>query len=348
MVRKTTKHYIAYLDILGYKDFLKNKPEQSEQYLQTILDAVEKVKHNVSAFQNTTNMFHINGELKLKIFSDNIVLCLPVGEGSDEVRRAIVFLLEVASIQRGLIIEHGLLVRGGIATGDLFINEDMVFGQGLIDAVDLEAQAEFPCIVASEETQQSLFRLLHSVKNEYQRVKEIAQKEKRQEPLTKEEKQFLSEHLAEVALALYHTRSLGELLKRFDKETVFLNYLFDMSFSNLFGTGFAEYLNQAAAKDPKKYESIVGTVENYPAILLAHREMVIQRVQDYCHYRDVDKTDQTAVLQREKVIRKYVWLLRYHISMCRQRKFEPGLFSFKFNCDKNVLRQIVEIEDQKS
>lgn len=348
MVGKTTKHYIAYIDILGYKDFLKNKPEESEQYLQTILDAVKRVKGNVSSFQNAANMFQIDGDLKLKIFSDNIMLCLSVGNDEEEIQRAIVFLLEVASIQRGLILEHGLLVRGGITIGELFINEDIVFGQGLVEAVELESKTEFPCIAVSEGTQKFLSGLLLNVTDEYQRVKEIVQKEKRNEPLKKEEKQYLSEHLKHVALEVYHAQSLKELLKHFDNETAFLNYLFDMSFPNLFGYEFAEHLNQVAAKNPDKYKDMVGTVENYYAILMAHKEMVIKKVQDYCHYRDVDKTDQTAILQREKVIRKYVWLLRYHVSMCQERMFSKGMFPFQFGCDENVLRQIVEIGKQKS
>ena len=343
MVRETTKHYIAYMDILGYKDFLKSKHKKPEQYLQTILDAVERVKGNVSAFQNTANMFHIDGDLKLKIFSDNILLCLSVENGDEEIQRAIVFLLEVASIQRGLALAHGLLVRGGITIGELYIDEDLVFGQGLIDAVELEAKAEFPCIVVSDEIKKFLSGMLQDVTQPYQKIKEIVQKEKRKEALSDAEKTFLSEKLEQVALEVYHTQSLRELLRHFDNETAFLNYLFDLSFANLLGYEFAEYLNQVAAKDPKKYKDMVETDEDYYAILWAHREMVIKKVKEYCNYNDLDKTDQKAILQREKIIRKYAWLLRYHVSMCQERKFQQGLFPFRFGCDETVLRQIVEV-----
>lgn len=343
MVRKTTKHYIAYLDILGYKDFLKNKPEQAEQYLQTILDAVEKIKHFASNFQYFKDEFQIDADLKLKVFSDNILLCLSVNQGDDEIRRAIVFLLSVASIQRGLVLGHGLLVRGGITISELYIDEDLVFGQGLVEAVELESKAEYPCIVASDALQKFLSALLHDVTEQYQKLKEIVQKEKRNEHLSNEENAFLSEKKELVAREVYRTNTLRELLKHFDNETAFLNYLFDLSFAHLFGYEFADYVNREAAKDPKRYKDIVGTVEDYYAILWAHREMVIKEVKEYCNYNDVEKTDPAAVLQREKIIRKYMWLLRYHVSMCQERKFQQGLFPFRFGCDETVLRQIVEV-----
>ena len=138
-MNKTQKYYIASMDILGYKDYLKNNPSKSQEYLDTILNAIEKVKVSVSNFENETmSMFQMDGGLRLKIFSDNILLCMPVGDGKDEIRRAIVFLIAVASVQRGMVLQHGLIMRGGITFGDLFINEDIVFGQGLIEAVSLE------------------------------------------------------------------------------------------------------------------------------------------------------------------------------------------------------------------
>ena len=154
MVRKPTKHYIAYMDILGYKEYLQNHPENASEYLDTILNAVKRVKQSSVSFTKTANdFFLVNGEIKLKVFSDNIFLCLPVTEDAAEIRRAIAFIIQVASIQRGLTIQHGLLMRGGLTIGDVFINDDIVFGQGLIDAVGMESGTEFPCITVSDELQ---------------------------------------------------------------------------------------------------------------------------------------------------------------------------------------------------
>ncbi len=343
-MKKTTVHYIAYMDILGYKNYLKTNPEKTEQYLNTILDAVDRVKGNISSFKTVAaEKFQIKGELKLKVFSDNILLCLPVKRGNDEVRRAIAFLLSVALIQRGLVLQHGLIVRGGITTGKLFINDDIVFGQGLVDAVELEKSAEYPCVIVSPETQKYLFGLRHDVADSYQRIKEIVEKEYHQQQISEDEKTFLNENLGYVTKEVYYLNSFKQLIRQYDNENAFINYLFDFSISTILGYRFAEYVGKAATRDPEKYKGIVETHENYFDILLAHKDFLIKNIKDYCNYDGIDKNDQNAIQQREKIIKKCVWLLRYHISMCSECGFKMGLFVHKFSCDKDVLRLIVRV-----
>ena len=344
-MNRTQKHYIAYMDILGYKDYLKSAPDKSQEYLNTILDAIKKVKQSVSIFENRTMpMFRIDGGLRYKVFSDNIMLCMPVGEGKDEVRRAIVFLIFVASIQRGLVLQHGLIVRGGITSGDLFINDDIVYGQGLIDAVTLEQTAEYPCIIVSDSLQKELSALRRDLGAEYQKVKEIVQRINKTGEATKEEDQYLSNNLEQVAKEVYYSSSLRELLRYYENEKAFINYLFDLSFNTLLGYEFAAFVNKVAAENPEKYKGLVETYEDYYAILSAHKEIVLDKVNHYCNYNDIDKTNKAAIIEREKIIRKYIWLLRYHYTMCLERKFPAGIFPYQFGCDSTVLRTIVKIE----
>ena len=346
MVMQTQDYYIAYMDILGYKDYLKQNPESTEKYLHTILDAVEKVKGSVSFFKSSAvSKFKIDCELKLKIFSDNILLCMQIGEREDEIRRAILFTLSVAAIQRGLVLQHSLIVRGGITIGKLFINNDMVFGQGLMDAVDLENKTEYPCISVSDETQKFLSGLLHDVTDQYKKVKEILQKDKRKELLTTEENKYLTENIGQVVKEVYYSNTLRELVRHYDKETAFINYLFDLSFSTLFGYEFEECIVKIAKKEPEKYSGLVETRDDYYATMLNHKKVVMYKVKDNCNFNGVDKTDQIAVSQREKIIRKYVWLLRYHNSICEEHKFRQGMFAHKYGCDMNFLRLIVNVDD---
>ena len=333
------------MDILGYKDYLKKYPNKSQEYLNTILDAIEKAKQSVSIFENETMpMFGIEGGLRFKIFSDNILLCMPVGDGADEIRRAIVFLIAAASIQRGLVLQHGLIVRGGVTSGELFINEDVVYGEGLIEAVALEEAAEYPCVIVSDSLQRDLSSLLHDVGAEYQIIKAIVQRMKSNDKVSDEDDQYLSDHLEQVTREVYYRSSLHELLRNYEKEKGFVNYLFNLSFNTLLGYEFAAFVNKVAAENPEKYKGLVETDEDYYSILAMHKKVVLKKVNDHCHYNDIDKTDTDAIKVRENIIRKYIWLLRYHNSMCMERKFSQGLFSYKFGCDQNVLRLIVKTE----
>ena len=332
------------MDILGYKDYLKNNPEKTQEYLDTILDAVEKAKKSVFNFENETMpMYQIDGGLRLKIFSDNILLCMPFGEGKDEIRRAIVFLIAVASIQRGLVLQHGLIMRGGITEGELFINEDMVFGQGLIDAVSLESSTEYPCVSVSDQIQKHLFSLLHDVTDQYEKTKQIVRRKMRQEQLSPAEQSFLDDNLENVSMEVYYMRTLNVLLRRFEKETAFLSYLFDLTFEKILGYEFAMFLNNIAAENPNRFPGLLGTLDDIRIILLAHKEIVMSRIKEYCHYDDIDKTDKAAISVRESIIRKYNWLLRYHNNICMECNFKQGLFLYQYGCDQNVLGLIIKI-----
>ena len=334
------------MDILGYKDYLKNHPDESEKYLATILNAIEHVKGSVSSFQNVvTDMFKIESGIKIKIFSDNILLCLPVKQSRDEIRRAIVFLLLVASIQRGLVLQHGLLIRGGVTIGELFINEDIVFGNGLIDAVSLEAQAEYPCIIVSKKTQEFLSEMLDDITEQYKKARPIMQKDFKKEPLTDEERKYLNENLEKIVKIFYYKRTLQILTRYYKNESAFINYLFDLSLDSLFGYEFAEYLRMLAAKKPKQFSHIIEVRDNIYNILLAHKDIVLNKVKENCNYNNIDKTNSIDVSHREKIIRKYIWLLRYHINMCEEMKFKQGFFAYQFGCDPNCMRIIIKVDD---
>ena len=58
-------------------------------------------------------------------------------------------LSDIALLQLGLAHE-GFFVRGGVAVGALYIDDDMVFGPGLLDAHDAEQNAKTPRVVLHE------------------------------------------------------------------------------------------------------------------------------------------------------------------------------------------------------
>ena len=145
------EYYIAYFDLLGYKEFFRTKPEQVEQFLEDINLAI----HSIGIYMQEIGASFIAGEIaniqiKKKIFSDNILLCLEVGETSSECARLLAFMASVADIQLSFILQYGLFLRGGVTIGKLSFNDEFVFGQGLIDVVEMEESAKYPRIVISQ------------------------------------------------------------------------------------------------------------------------------------------------------------------------------------------------------
>ena len=77
--REIEEYYIAYVDLLGYKNFFEKHADQVSDFLRTIQFAIEKakgyvVKANLSSIMNT----YADMDIKVKIFSDNIHCLVPV------------------------------------------------------------------------------------------------------------------------------------------------------------------------------------------------------------------------------------------------------------------------------
>ena len=83
----------------------------------------------------------------LKTFTDSMVLahpiCWPGESGEPEFGHVV---SDIALLQLGLA-NDGFFVRGGVAAGDLYIDDEIVFGVGLLDAYEAERQADVPRVV---------------------------------------------------------------------------------------------------------------------------------------------------------------------------------------------------------
>ncbi len=80
--------------------------------------------------------------IKFNIFSDNFVFSLEAGDNHFvSALRLANLLSHTASFQRYLSVEHGLFLRGAIAKGTFYRDQDFVFGQALIDAYQAESKS---------------------------------------------------------------------------------------------------------------------------------------------------------------------------------------------------------------
>ena len=158
-----TKHVIAYIDFLGTTDkilsktndtlnFLKEikfiysitaqKYDEMRNTLNTILfDKVSKSTENIPREVNFKDI--INPEIKYKIFSDNIILAIKIPEVEEFIvhsytKDLLKKMIVICGQFQASAIFSGLLLRGGITVGDLYIDENLVYGSGLVDAYRLE------------------------------------------------------------------------------------------------------------------------------------------------------------------------------------------------------------------
>lgn len=142
-------YLIAYIDLLGTKEYI-DKGEDDEIFsliYEAFTIATKFVESKSWGFD----------DLKLKIFSDNILVAIKCEkkELADAFENISAFLIMLFS----MFVMRGVFFRGGITYGKLAIDDTIVWGKGLVEAVQLEEKiAIYPRIVLSS----SLVELLKS------------------------------------------------------------------------------------------------------------------------------------------------------------------------------------------
>lgn len=145
----TSKYCVAYLDILGGVNKIKADTDNKFLNLLNML--------YVDVFNEAQGIFNEDKDIVVKIFSDNILLAIQIEKESPEKEKKIRRLLNVVSNIYNEALRYGVLLRGAIAVGDLFINEVFVYGAALLDIYEMESKiAIYPRILVTQEIRELL------------------------------------------------------------------------------------------------------------------------------------------------------------------------------------------------
>lgn len=166
--KKFENHIIAYIDFLGMKQKMKKTSSyESLQILKFLMQGTQVTANYIS---------NINAieEFNIKIFSDNIVIAQKINE--EKLCEQIVSTINlVAAIQFHALLQFDFWLRGGITIGELYIDDSVVWGLGLIEAYSIENNlANYPRVVISkkifdayEECDKKSFNLCALVKEDF-------------------------------------------------------------------------------------------------------------------------------------------------------------------------------------
>lgn len=133
------KYVVGYIDLLGVHELLKNDDGE----------ALNKLNHLYNRLLRYTNQhddfFKLN-DVKVKIFSDNIIIASKIDEDINESAKKVITLLKI--FQNEALFQFGWLLRGGVFMGDLYIDDVFTIGNGLISAYYIESSiANYPRVV---------------------------------------------------------------------------------------------------------------------------------------------------------------------------------------------------------
>lgn len=144
MAAEYEKYLVTFLDILGFRELIRTRSAEE-------VDQIIKLTRRHAADEKGEQQ-----ELGLRTvaFSDSVIRMRKASETS-----GLHFeLMDLLHAQAGLL-SFGVLVRGGIALGEVFQEGDRIFGPGFVEAYELESKvAVYPRIVVAPKVLDALVR----------------------------------------------------------------------------------------------------------------------------------------------------------------------------------------------
>lgn len=145
------EYIVAYIDLLGVKEKIKNGDIKSKDMIHHLYSWTIDVTPQIAIPENA--------EIKFKIFSDNILIAKKLSNEKIQRGRDIRSLLMCTGHFQEMAATDTVccMLRGGIAIGQLLIDETMVWGQALVDAYKVESTiANYPRIVIMDSVVQEI------------------------------------------------------------------------------------------------------------------------------------------------------------------------------------------------
>ena len=283
-----SEYYVAYFDILGYKEAFKKSEDISAKMVESIESSIDLMKDIVSIVNSPIDNGLTENTLNVeyKIFSDNVLICYKEMKNSLSALFLVSFLRLVATIQRVFFEGYHLVIRGGITKGPLYLTNDFVGGKALIDVVELEGNAVYPRIVVDD----CVLRELDP---------------KKQNDVQKN------------ILAAF----CQDLLVKNTDDRIFLNYvmsydawiLFPKNGSQLEPVESFEELeeNVREGRQSKPIYKRECRAEIF-AILKKHKYFVEAKVNEFSGSLNSEAEE----AKRLKILKKYLWLVSFHNQIC--------------------------------
>jgi hypothetical protein len=138
---KYEQRIVAYLDVLGWSELLKETVENAHRRHQ-LWHCLKSLRKLVDG-KNDLKKYGMEGYYQVSVFSDHIVL-------SAEESYVFEIVKDIQAVAFSLL-QQGFPVRGAIVYGLLYHDERYIFGPALVDAHFVESKvAKYPRIVIAE------------------------------------------------------------------------------------------------------------------------------------------------------------------------------------------------------
>ena len=134
------KAIVTFLDILGFKEKVKNVAQNEIKTILTKLEKETVPNGEIDTFYKAETI----------IFSDSIVRVRKIESPKNKEYPIGLLFNELIELLHGqsMLIQNNILIRGGITFGEIFLENNQIFGPALIKAYEFESKyAKYPRIV---------------------------------------------------------------------------------------------------------------------------------------------------------------------------------------------------------
>jgi hypothetical protein len=144
---------VAFVDILGYRDLILEDQQTGEEneFLNELHNALSEAAALINPKKRELlHKFSKKDSYAVRAFTDNVVIGYPIaGKGDGEVELERIFS-DLSYFQMMMTL-HGFFVRGAISIGDLYMDDIVIYGAGLIEAYEGERKlARDPRIILTQ------------------------------------------------------------------------------------------------------------------------------------------------------------------------------------------------------
>ena len=283
------EYYVAYFDVLGYKEAFKKSEDISATLIESIESSIDLMKDVVSIVNTPVDndLTDNTPKIEYKIFSDNVLICCKESKDTLSTLSLVSFLRLVATIQRIFFQKANLIVRGGITKGFLYLTDDFVGGKALIDAVELEVSAVYPRIIVAN----CILSELDSFKKQNNLFKSIVD------------------------------ASCQDLLVRNTDDKVSLNYIVSYNPWIMLPKNGSQFESvdsseefERNCREGRQRKPIYNPecLKEVFVILKKHKDFVKEKVLEF----SLSSNDATKEPERVRILKKYLWLVSFHNKIC--------------------------------
>ena len=154
--KKLKEEFCVFFDVLGTKNkFLTSNFEEEEKLVKDYENFIRDIKEIL-----INNGFKEN---EIKLFSDNIFINFP----NTTLKEMYDVFRCLAYIQIMAIEKYNFLLRGGVEYSTIYNKKDIVIGKGLVEAVELEKDANYPIIILGERAKEEHLKKIYEESKKY-------------------------------------------------------------------------------------------------------------------------------------------------------------------------------------